>query len=37
VEFRYRSRLLGLGAVISVVMLIGLGFWMRAAYRKVAG
>ena len=30
VEFRYRSRLLGLGAVISLVALIGLVFWIVA-------
>ncbi len=29
VEFRYRSRLRGVGAGISLVALIGLGFWIR--------
>jgi len=33
VEFRYRSRLLGLGAGISLLALIGLIFWMRASSR----
>lgn len=45
VEFRYRSRLLGLGAGISLVALLGLMFWMRlnsrsrsdTAYRAVSG
>jgi hypothetical protein len=45
VEFRYRSRLLGFGGAISVVALIGLGFWIWAssrstsdtAYRAVSG
>jgi hypothetical protein len=31
VEFLYRSRLLGLGAGISLVALIGLAFWIRAS------
>ena len=31
VEFRYRSRLLGLGAGISLVALTGLAFWIRAS------
>jgi len=30
VEFRYRSRLLGVGAAISLAALIGLVFWIRA-------
>jgi hypothetical protein len=30
VEFRYRSRLLGLGAGISLLALVGLLFWIRA-------
>ncbi len=29
VEFRYRSRLLPLGGGISLVALLGLGFWIR--------
>jgi len=37
VEFRYRSRLLGLGGGISLVALIGLGFWIRVAHRPIAG
>jgi hypothetical protein len=45
VEFRYRSRLLGVGAAISLIALIGLGFWIRAnsrsrsdtAYRAASG
>jgi uncharacterized membrane protein YfhO len=34
VEFRYRSRLLGLGAAISGMALIGLGFWIRAERKR---
>jgi uncharacterized membrane protein YfhO len=30
VEFRYRSRLLGMGGAISLLALIGLGFWILA-------
>jgi len=37
VEFRYRSRLLGLGAAISIVALIGLGLWIRASSRSRSG
>jgi uncharacterized membrane protein YfhO len=36
VEFRYGSHLLGWGAGISLVALIGLGFWIRTAYRTNA-
>jgi hypothetical protein len=36
VEFRYRSQLLGLGALISLVALIGLGFWIRASSRSTS-
>ena len=34
VEFRYRSRLLGVGGGISLIALIGLGFWIRASSRS---
>jgi uncharacterized membrane protein YfhO len=34
VEFRYRSRLLGLGAAISLVALVGLVFWMRSERKR---
>jgi hypothetical protein len=34
VEFQYRSRLLGVGAGISLVALIGLGFWIWASSRN---
>ena len=34
VEFQYRSRLLGLGGSISLVSLIGLGFWIWAGSRN---
>jgi hypothetical protein len=34
VEFQYRSRLLGVGAGISLVALIGLGFWIWASSRS---
>jgi hypothetical protein len=34
VEFRYRSQLLGLGGAISLLALIGLGFWMRASSKS---
>ena len=49
VEFRYHSRLLGMGRAISLVALIGLVYWIRAwkranskstsgtAYRAVSG
>jgi hypothetical protein len=37
VEFRYRSRLLGVGAGISVVALIGLVFWIRASSENKSG
>jgi uncharacterized membrane protein YfhO len=38
VEFRYRSRLLGVGAGISLVALIGLAFWIRAeAWERKGG
>jgi hypothetical protein len=37
VEFRYRSRLLGVGAGISLIALIALAFWIRAAARPRAG
>jgi len=37
VEFRYRSRLLGVGAAISMVALIGLGFWIWASSRNKSG
>ncbi len=34
VEFRYRSRLLGLGAAISILALAGLGFWIRSTAKS---
>ena len=34
VEFRYRSRLLPLGGGISLLALIGLGFWIWASSRS---
>jgi uncharacterized membrane protein YfhO len=34
VEFRYRSRLLGIGAAISLIALLGLAFWIRASLRS---
>jgi len=34
VEFRYRSRLLGLGGGLSLLALIGLAFWIRANSRS---
>jgi len=34
VEFRYRSRLLGVGGAISIVALVGLGFWILASLRS---
>ena len=37
VEFRYRSRLLGLGGGISLLALIGLGLWIRASSRNTSG
>lgn len=37
VEFRYRSRLLPLGAGISLAALIGLGFWIWASSRSKSG
>ncbi|MCU1334775.1 MAG: hypothetical protein JWO19_356 [Bryobacterales bacterium] len=37
VEFRYQSRLLGLGGGISLVALIGLGFWIRANSKSTSG
>ncbi|MBZ5632920.1 MAG: hypothetical protein LAO55_07295 [Acidobacteriia bacterium] len=37
VEFRFRSRLLGLGGAISLVALIGLVFWIRANSRSTSG
>jgi hypothetical protein len=36
VEFRYRSRLLGWGAGISLLALIGLAFWIRASSRNTS-
>jgi hypothetical protein len=36
VEFRYRSRLLGWGASISLLALIGLAFWIRASSRNTS-
>ena len=37
VEFRYRSRLLGLGGAITLLALTGLGFWIRASLRNTSG
>ncbi len=37
VEFRYRSRLLGWGGGISLIALIGLGFWMQADLKDAKG
>jgi len=37
VEFRYRSRRLGAGGAISMLALIGLGFWIRANSRSGSG
>ena len=36
VEFRYRSKLLGIGGAISLLALLGLGFWMWTSSRNTS-